>query len=371
MAVAITQTVNAEGMIVDCTITGLTAGTSYDVVRLQHRYVGDDPDTGIPEYEREDPDRKALWSSVAHRQNWKVLGTTLKFRDYEAPIRPFRYFIVPTASVGPFEYNWATGVDYPVSRGTLGPIAHINYVLDNKPRGTVLIRSTAQLGHWVQTCIQDLPEIKYTARGTELAVLGSQYPVYVADTREARRGSIVFTTNTLGQYNDLRAIVFPSTGKIQRVVFDSLGEESLLLDNMVVMPLDVQVEQASKSSIDLRFITIEYVEVDPSSAAVQRAGDNDDLVAVANANFSISDTTPKTNQVITLTDASYASDGAQIIKWDWSFERFSGGKSVYGKSYTKGPHKIHFGKKGKHKIKLRVTAQNGSADVVVKTVTVH
>lgn len=373
MAVAIAVTTDFQGLNTEVTLTGLTAGTRYDVLRLQHRYLGED-DTGIPQYDQELPDRKALWSSVAHRVGWVPTTATATFRDYEPPTRPFKYFVIESAQVSPVEYDWTLG-DYPLSRGVLDDqIVHLDRELElamevgEQLGGHLLIRSTHELGLYVSACVVEMEPLRYTARGTEFAVVGSQYPVYVADSREARRGSVTLKTETLGQFDDVRRIVFPSSGRIRPVIFNSAGSgtggSAILLDDARVVPLDIEVEQATPNNTDLRFIRIDYVEVDGTTPLVHRIGDNDDLVTAPRANFSISDTTPARNQWITLTDVSTG----QYDHWDWSFPK--GTSNVLGKRYSQGPHKVRWSSTGKKAIKLRVYGPAG-ASTKTRTITVH
>jgi hypothetical protein len=361
-----------ETLYVQLQLTGLTPGTKYDLMRLQIRWVGDD-DAGVPQYHRELPDRKALWSAVAHRVGWTAPAATATVKDYDCPLRPTQYFLVPSASVGPFEYtSWET--PYPVSRGVLSPtIVHFAYeIKDEGVKGTVVVRSSANLQKFVTACVVDIDELKYTARGTELAVMGSQYPVYVADTREARRGSIVLKVASLGEYNDLRDIVFPNTGAIWPVIFNNASLDAILLDDMKVIPLDVSIEQATHHDVDVRYVRIDFVEIAYSAAILKRSGDNDTLINEPRANFTISDTTPAKGQWITLGDTSTG----QFDSWEWSL---TNGSNVEGsKLYTRGPHKVRWGSRGKKIIKLRVygAAIDGQghttgADFLRKTIVVH
>jgi hypothetical protein len=365
-----------ETLFVQLNLSGLTPGTKYDLMRLQLRYLGED-DLGVPVYQRELPDRKALWSAVAHRVGWTAPAATATVRDYESPRRATQWFLVPSSAIGPYEYTtWAT--PYPVSRGVLAPtIVHFNYELQQAGEGVpmkggVTVRSTADLSKYVTACVVDLDELKYTARGTELAVMGSQYPIFVADTREARRGSIVLKVDDLGDYNDLRSIVFPSTGAIRPVIFNAGSEPTMLLDDMRVIPLDVTIEQATHSDPSLRYVRIDFVETDPSAPLTKRIGDNDDLINAPVANFTISDTTPASGEWITLTDTSTG----QYDSWDWTISSASSNR--VSKFYTKGPHKVRWTGRGKKVIKLRVygavvdaNGKTAGAHTRTKTITVH
>ena len=373
MAIAITPTPDELGLLCDVQVSGLTVGTRYDVLRRAIAYQGDD-ETGAGLYDLPLPDREAYWSSVAHRVAWEAPTATVHFRDYEPPLTPFSYFIVPSSSVGPPEWDFDNG-DYPLSRGTLdNDIVHINYLLSHtvdpdtgqieERHPSVVIRSTADLATYVESCIFDFQDLKYQARGTEMAVMRRQYPVYVADTREARRGSIILAVNTLDQYDQVRNIVFPSNGRMRPIRLDVIGNRPLLLDNVKALPLDVTVEQATKNDPDLRNNTVDFIEIGPMSPLDQRSGDNDDLVNVPHAHFTVSDMTPAKGQQVTLTDTS----GGQYDHWRWSMERGSSNKnSVF---HGEGPHKVHFNSRGKHVIKLRVSGPVG-ASVTRHTVTVH
>lgn len=370
MAVTIDVTTDElETLFVEVTLNGLTIGTRYDVMRLEYRYLGDD-DMGVPQYDRELPDRRALWSAVAHRVGWEATATTHTFRDYEVPMRPTVFFVVPSSAVGPSEYDWALG-DYPLDRGVVSSnIVHFNRDLDMAlapvlmPRGAVVVRSTVELGLWVSCCVYDF-DVRYPARGSEMAIMGRQYPMYVADTREARRGSLTVKTDTLGQYDDLRRIMFPSDGRIQPVILNSGYDATLLLDDARIIPLDVHVEQATQWDADIRFVTVDFVEIDPTAPLVRRSGDNDTLTTKPKAQFTISDTTPRRDQWITLTDTSTG----QFDSWDWTIER--GSNNRVSKFYTPGPHKIRFSKRGDRSIKLRVYGSQQGAHSRTKQVTVR
>lgn len=365
-----------ETLYVRLHMTGLTPGTRYDLHRLQLRYLGEDED-GTPIYHRQLPDKKALWSAVAHRVGWKAPAASVTVKDYESPLRPTKYFLVPTSAQGPFEYtNWK--VPYPVSRGVLCPdIVHFaRDIAEEGIPGQVLVRSTQDLQKFVTACVVDIDDLKYTARGTELAVMGSQYPVYVADTREARRGTITLKVDNLGEYNDLMEIAFPNTGAIWPLIFNNASTTAILLDDMKVMPLDVTVEQATHNDADVRYVHIDFVEIAYSAAILKRAGDNDNEIDEPRANFSISDTTPGKMQYVTLTDTSTG----QFDSWEWTIGHGTGNK--VGKFYTKGPHKVRWGGLGLHHIKLRVygsvigydsdgKAITAGSDTRTRTVTVH
>lgn len=369
MAVAITVTnVNAEGLLADVQVTGLTAGTRYDTLRRVYRYTGDD-DTGTPTYELWLPDRRSNWSSVAHRVGWPApVGGTMKFRDYEPDLGPFAYYVVPSASVGPPDWDFTDG-DYPLGRGVLDDqVVDINRLLSEAPPATVIIRSTAEIGKWVETCLYDIAELHYAARGTEMAVIGSSFPLYVADRREARRGTVTFATNTLGTYHLLREIVWPASGKIAPVILDTIGPTPLLVDTMTCIPLDVSVEQASKSNPDVRFVHVDFVEVSRTTAASLRSGDNDDLVTVPHASFTVSDTTPGVGQWITLTNTSTGQ--WDTVEWSWS----SGSSNRLSHSRALGPIKVKWAGTGRKTVKLRVwgsVANPKGADVAVRYFTVH
>jgi len=370
MAVALTvDQDDVETLFVQLHITGLTVGTRYDIYRLQLRYLGDN-DLGQPVYERELPDRQALWSSLAHRVAWLAPSVDVDVQDYEAPMRPTQYLIVPTTEIGPHEYtDWDT--PYPVSRGVLSPTVidferDIAQLLSGgvREKGNILVRSTAELGKYISACVVSMEELKYVARGTELAVMGAQYPVYVADTREARRGSVILKVDSLGMYNDLRSIVFPPTGAIRPIVFNAGSEPTMLLDDMRVIPLDITIEQITHNDPSLRYLRIDFVETDPTAPLVQRTGDNDSLIDAPKASFTVSDTTPAKNQWVTLTNTSTGS----YEFFDWSIGR--GSSNPASKFYTAGPHKVRWGSTGRRTVKLRVHGPAG-AHTKSKTVTVH
>lgn len=368
-----------ETLFVRVNLTGLSPGTKYDVLRLQMRYTGKD-DTGVRHYDRELPDRRELWSSVGHRVGWTAPSATSSFRDYECPKRPTVYFVVASSAVSPYEWDFSDG-NYPVSRGVLDTEV-VHFAQDLKDAnlglqpdaGHLLVRSTAELGLYVSACVVEMDGPRYTARGSEFSVMGNQFPVFVSDTRETRRGSVTLLTRDLGAYQDLRRIVFPSSGRIRPVSFQSGGDSTLLLDDMRVLPLDVEVEQVTPERADLRYIHIDYLETDATVPLVQRTGDNDNMVNEPVANFTISDVTPGRNQWVTLTDTSTG----QYDSWDWTIghaslnaQTSSWPRDWIAKRYTKGPHRVFWPHRGTKQIKLRVYGSGAGAHSRVKTVTVH
>lgn len=359
-------------------LTGLSTSQKYDVFRLQLRYLGDD-DAGNPVYSRELPDRRGLWRAVAHRVGWQPSASSVNFRDYEVSLRPTVYYVCASAVGGPHEWDFENG-RYPVGRGVLDTeVIHFNRDIrraldagDNDVpglgQGDILLRSTQELNRWHTACVVDIDSMKYGLRATEHTVLGTEYPVLVADTREARRGSITLKVDTLGQYNEVRGIVYPASGRVRPVILNSGGDATMLIDDSVVIPLDVSVEQATQADADLRFIHIDFLEINPGTALSHRTGDDDALVNEPNAHFSISDTTPRVGQWITL-DAS--SSTGQFDSWDWTIERGRETDNKVGKFYSEGPHKIRFGSRGRKTIKLRIYGSGAGANTRVRTITVH
>jgi len=363
MAVTITvDQADVEHLYVDVTLAGMTTGTRYDVYRMKLLRTFD-PDTGEPIYERYSDDRRNLWSSVAHRVAWPARAPSFPFRDYEAPYAAFSYFVVESAKVGPFEYDWTDG-PYPLERGVLDDTV-IDFDWDytqlmeaeseDVHGGDLLVRSTAELGKYVMVCLQDI-DVKYQARGAELAVMGRQYPIYVADTREARRGTFVVFTKSVQQYRDLENILFPSNGVIRPVEIDSGPGATLLMDDMRLIPLDVGIEQATPADSDLRFISVDFLEVDPTAPLVARIGDNDELVSAPRASFTISDASPHPNETVTFTDTSTG----QFDHWEWTFERGGGGT---WRRTTQGPHKMAWANQRRFNVKLRVYGPAGASTI--------
>lgn len=373
MVVGITVTrEDVETLFVRVALSGLVSGVRYDVMRLQLRYLGKD-DTGTRIYERELPDRRGLWSSVAHRVGWEFADTTASFRDFECPKRPTQYFVVRSDLVGPAEWDFGDG-PYPISRGVLDDtVIHFNQDirdlnLGRDPAvGDLLVRSVSELAHYTEACLVAMDGPTYTARANEIAVMGSQYPVVVSDSREARRGSVTLLTRDLGHYNALRRIVFPESGRIRPFMLHSGGDAALLLDDMRCIPLDVSIEQTTEQNADYRYVSIDYVEIDGSAPLIKRVGDNDRLTTPPEANFSISDTTPAKGQWVTLTDTSTG----QGDTWDWTIERGTETDNKIGKFYTHGPHKVRWARRGTKTIKLRFGGSGEGFHTRTKTVTVH
>jgi hypothetical protein len=337
---------------VEVTLTGLTPGVKYDLMRLRAHEAKDE--FSQPIYSRILPERRSYWTAVAHRVGWTATATTHKVRDYEAPGYAFQYFIVPTDSVGPYEYEgtlWDT--PYPLSRGFLSPtVINFNRELTEDMRGRILLRSTKGLAKGLSLCVVDMDQTKYTARGTELAVMGNTYPVYVADVREARRGSIVFKVDSATEFHDLMEIVFPNTGAIWPVYLMNIGTDVplMLTSDMKMIPLDVTIEQSGFTNPNIRFVRVDYVEIDSTAPISKRTGDNDDAINPPKANFTISDSTPAVGQWVTLTDTSTG----QYDSWDWSVRGTEATVSAQGKYFVKGPHRVRWMKKGSYTVALRV-----------------
>lgn len=355
-------------LLVRVQLTGLTAGTKYDVFRMAMHVHKDDAGTRV--YERFTPDRREYWSKVAHRIGWTAPGTTAKFKDYEAPLRPFKYFVCPSSAGGPHEWQFNTG-KYPLSRGVLdSQVIHFagqqeDIEIGEPPDiGHVIVRSTWDLALYVEACVVEIPDLRYAARGTEHAVLGNTYPVYIADRRESVRGSITLLARDLGTLRRLRNIVFPTDGMIRPVVIHSGTDPSLLTDDLWVAPLDVSVEQATQSTPDLRYVHVDFLSVEPG-ALIARVGDNDDLVNEPVASFSVSDDTPARGDYVTLTDTS----SGQYDEWNWSFGQGSSIKA--GEAFGPGPHKVRWSGTGKKSVRLRISGSGAGADSITKTVTVH
>lgn len=362
-----------ERLLVKLEITGLAAGTAHDIYRLQLRSPGQD-DAGNRLYEREIPDRRGLWSTLAHRVNWQPPSGTVQLRDFEPLRRPFSYFVCPSSVGGPQTWDFSNG-PYPVSRGVLDDqVIHFNGQLadanlgEDPDIGEVLIRSTANLARYVEVCVGDVDGPTYTARGEEHAVIGSQYPVFIADTREARRGTFTVLVKDLNQYNQLRSICFPESGRIWPVIIHSSGDPTMLLDDLRCVPMDIEIEQVTKGNIDYRWVHLDYLEIDPNVPLVRRSGDNDYLDTNApDANFTISDDTPNAGDWVTITDTS---TGAGNDDWEWTFTPHPASNPI-GVFHTRGPHKVRYTNPGKKWIKLRVGSKDNGYDTITKTVQVH
>lgn len=365
--------INVRGLRVDVTCSGLTPGTRYDIYRLSVILDGED-DNGHPTYGPRLPDRRNYWRTVGHRYGWEAPAAETTFRDYEAPMGPFRYFVVETAAEGPHDYDWAAG-DYPLERGTLsGDVVHLAHLeettldeygdplVDAEDRpGSLILRSTATLGLYSRACLYDLDDIRYTARGTEHAVMGRQYPLYVADTREARRGRMTMITRDIADYDEVRDIVFPQNGRIAPVMVNAGSDNTLLLDDMMVIPLDISVQQASPHSTQVRFITLDFVEIDPTTPLIQRSGDNPDPAKPV-AGFTVSPRNPSRSQQVTFTDTSSGS----ITTWKWDLRPATGWSGQSGP----GPYRVRYTNQRTFKAKLRVQGPAG-ADVAEKTIRVR
>jgi hypothetical protein len=371
MAIGINVTkTDLEHLAVTIRLTGLSTSTHYDLMRMQMRYLGDDGDD--PVYERIIPDRRKNWSAVAHRVGWEPANPNPFIHDYECPRRPVKYFLVESDKVGPYEFDFDNG-NYPLSRGVIDDeVVHFNRDLrialnKGKPidTGDIVVRSTHELGKYATACVVSMDPLVYKARGNEFAVMGSQYPVFVADTREASRGSITVLARDLDDYESLHQIVFPPNGRIRPIILNAGGDPAMLLHDIRVLPMDISIEQATPTNADLRFVKIDYIEIDPTAPLVRRSGDNDDFVNKPNADIRISDHSPRRGQRVTLTDISTG----QYDTWEWTIGRGTGNK--VGRFYGPGPYHVHWDSGGVKTIKLRVYGSGAGADVVTKRITVH
>jgi hypothetical protein len=159
-------------------------------------------------------------------------------------------------------------------------------------------------------------------------------------------------------------VVFPESGRIRPFVLNSGGDATMLLDDMRCIPLDVEVEQATHSNPDLRYVHIDYVEVDPSAPLIARVGDNDSLTNPPNANFTISG--PAAGGWYTLTDTSTGSGN----DWEWVIERGQETDNKVGRFHTRGPHKVRWQAKGQKLVKLRFGGAGEGYNSRAKTVSV-
>ena len=163
--------------------------------------------------------------------------------------------------------------------------------------------------------------------------MGNQYPVIVSDTREARRGSVTLMTRNLGQYNALRRIVFPASGRIRPVLVQSGGDPALLLDDMRIIPLDVEVEQATQANADLRYVHHRLRRDRPVRAAGRPGRGQRHPGRARRTPTSPSPTPPPpSGQWVTLTDTSTGTGD----DWEWTIEAAAADNKV-GKFYTAGP----------------------------------
>ena len=145
------------------------------------------------------------------------------------------------------------GGKYPTSRGALSTQvvhfardladAHLN--LEPK-EGRILVRSTDELALYIAPCLVEMEGPLYTARGEEHAVMGSQFPVFVSDSREARRGTLVLLTRNLGAVQRPAAHRLPGVGADPaRSCCRGAGTRRCCCDDLRCLPLDVEVEQTT------------------------------------------------------------------------------------------------------------------------------
>jgi hypothetical protein len=350
------------------TVTGLAPGTKYDIHRLVMRRRGtDDGDEGVEwVYERQLPDKPVYWSAVAHRVGWTAPTANITFKDYEGPLSPFKYFIVATSLVGPSEFDF-TGGNYPVSRGVLSSqVVDFGDASATLAGCQVMLRSTMEVGLYAFAKVFDL-DLLFHARGTQHPVMGKQYPVFISDTREARAGTLVLATNDVETCDEVRRIVFPVTGQIRPFWINSGSEALGLIDNMAALPLDVRVEQATHADAGLRFVSVDFIEADPTTALVPRGGDDDTQIDYPVAQFTIAPTPTTPGHYLaydwlTLTDTSTGL--YDTIEWNCP-------GALYGIKGSGSVHHVKYARTGIRQIRLRVYGSGAGADTRVKNIHVY
>ena len=338
-----TVTPDVEALTVDVTISGLTVGVAYDVMRLTYAYDGLDASTGDPVYSRRTPDRREFWQAVGGRVDWHPETATVTFRDYEATVRPFAYYVVESAD-SPRFHDFRTFGDYDETVGVLDDaVVFLGRLDETIGVGEVIVRSTVEPGSYWRGCVYDVEQLTYAARGSRLDVLGTPFPVYVAATRQARQGRLILTTRNLDDLDDLRAIAYPPDGLIAPVAVQASGGSSLLLDDLLAVPLDVVVDQATQNTPDIRFVTIGFVEVDPSLGFGSRVADQASSTPPV-ASFTATDLDVAVGEVVTFTDTSTGSYTAR----EWRVETPGGkvakltGATINRKWTRRGTYDVRF-----------------------------
>jgi hypothetical protein len=184
------------------------------------------------------------------------------------------------------------------------------------------------------------------------------------DRRSSRRGVLTLSVGTRADVAKVRNIVTPPGGLVAPVWINASSSAGALVDDMVIIPLDVEWELASQEQPNQRFCMISFVEVDPTLAFTARTGDNDDLTAAPRASFTVSDATPQRGQRVTFTPTSTG----QVTEWRWDFDGDPGYTS-YGSGAAQSRVWTSTGRKRiRHAVKNTVTGE--TSPWAVKYITV-
>lgn len=242
VGIAVTATDNTA-LRATFSLTGLDTAKRYDVLRV---ISGSD-------------DNERRYQVIGSYRDWKPSAATATVVDYEAPIRPYRVAIWDSTLSTPLDFDFSLG-------GYTGPAALVtsNEVKLTSPLCGAVIRSTKTPGLYVDVRIWDLDPVLYRARVSELTPMGTRFPVIIADRREGRRVErLVVYTSSVAAGKALTDLLIPETGRIHPVWLRTDDTNKLLFHDLLMMPLDITVEPASKANPERRFFTIAGVEVDP------------------------------------------------------------------------------------------------------------
>lgn len=246
MAVAIVaDTINNTTLTVSANITGIASGFPYDVIRVIET--------------SDDNERK--YQLIGNYREWSVANpnTSGRVNDNAAPIRPYRIGVWDSTKVTPLDFDFGTG---PYT----GPpaLAMSNLISLTSPLCGAVMRSTKVPGLYVDVRIHDFQPVQYRAKVSELTPMGTRYPVVIADRREGRRisGLVVYAPDNT-QSKALIDLLLPENGRIYPIWLRTADTNRLLFHDMLMMPMDITIEPASRNNPTRRFITIDGVELDP------------------------------------------------------------------------------------------------------------
>lgn len=345
------RSVNHEGYMATFDVTGLSTSHGYDVMRV----VEPDPGNEMLPPTRDD-ERK--YQIVAHRLNWVPKSPSLKIRDYEASLRPYRLAVYDSAQTTPADWDFSDG-----GYGGPGPLAVSDVVTITPPGCGALLRSSVQPAFWVPVKVADVQQLTYPARAGQHKIIGNRFPVFVNDRREGRHiDRITIYTSTLTDAYDLHDMLIPETGRIYPLWLRTSDADRMLLADLCFMPQDIEVEPVSKSEPWRKWTHIELTEIDPRTLVPRR--DNDGSTAdPPDARITYDKLSGKAPLTVNFNGST--STGT-ISSWRWDFNTSS---SAYGTSTKENPPAVTYKRRGTYTVKLTVRGPLG-ADVTTKKVTV-
>lgn len=343
--------VNHEGFMATFAVSGLSTSHGYDVMRV----VEPDPGNEMLPPTRDD-ERK--YQVVGHRRNWVPGASSIKIRDYEASLRPYRLAVYDSAQTTPADWDFAYG-----GYGGPGPLAVSDVVTITPPECGALLRSTVQPAFWVPVKVADVQQLTYPARAAQHKIIGSRFPVFINDRREGRHiDRITLYTSTLTDAYDLHNLLIPETGRIYPLWLRTSDADRMLLADLCFMPQDIEVEPVSKSEPWRKWFHLEVTEIDTRSLVPRRGNDG----STADPPNAVITGGPLKGKAPLRVNLNGNSSTGTISSWRWDFNTAG---SAYGTSTKANPPEVTYRKRGTYTVKLTVDGPLG-ADVTTRKVVV-